>query len=175
MEQNSTNQERTERPEPTAGDANAGPAPKILIDADACPVAIKEIIFRTIKRLNLKLIVVANQTMRVPESDLITVETVSHGADVADNRIVQLMVAGDVVITGDIPLAARVVEGQGIAIGTRGQLYDDKSVHGRLATRNLMDQIRAAGIETSGPKPLSKKDVQNFANTLDRTLTRLRK
>lgn len=149
--------------------------PKILIDADACPVAIKEIIFRTIKRLQIPLIVVANQTMRVPVSDLITVETVPHGADVADNRIVELMVAGDVVITGDIPLAARVVEKQGVAIGTRGQLYDEESVHGRLATRNLMDQIRAAGVETSGPKPLTQKDVQTFANTLDRTLTRLRK
>ena len=83
------------------------------------------------------------------------------------------MEPGQVVITGDIPLAARVVEKEGIAIGTRGELYDDDSVHDRLASRNLMEQFRSAGVETSGPKPQSKKDVQAFANVLDRVLTRL--
>jgi len=146
--------------------------PKILIDADACPGAIKEILFRTVKRLNIRLIVVANQTMRVPESELIQVITVTHGADVADDRIIQLMDAKDIVVTGDIPLAARVVEKSGVAIGTRGELYDEASVHGRLATRNLMEQFRSAGVETSGPRPMTQKDVQTFANVLDRTLTR---
>lgn len=148
---------------------------QILVDADACPAAIKDILYRTTQRLKVMLILVANQTMRVPESDLIQVVTVTHGADVADNRIIEMMNAGDVVITGDIPLAARVVEKSGIAIGTRGELFDDSSVHGRLATRNLMEQFRSAGVETSGPKPLSQKDVQAFANLLDRTLTRFLK
>ena len=152
--------------------SNSSDALKILIDADACPASIKDILFRTAKRLQVQVIVVANQTMRVPESSLIQVITVTDGADVADDRIVELMKSGDIVITGDIPLAARVVDQQGVAIGTRGELYDDKNVHGRLATRNLMEQFRSAGVETGGPKPMSKKDVQTFANQLDRILTR---
>ena len=145
---------------------------KLLVDADACPVALKEILYKTSRRLNVKLVLVANQTMRIPESELIEVITVTDGADVADDRIVELMKEGDIVVTGDIPLAARVVEKSGIAIGTRGELFDDASVHGRLASRNLMEQFRSAGIETGGPKPLSQKDVQTFANLLDKTLTR---
>ncbi|MEM7313446.1 MAG: DUF188 domain-containing protein, partial [Planctomycetota bacterium] len=93
----------------------------------------------------------------------------------ADHKIVEMLDPGDIVITGDIPLAARVVESGGIAIGTRGEIYDDKSVHDRLATRNLMEQFRAAGIETGGPRGQNKKDVQTFANVLDRTLTKLLK
>ncbi len=148
---------------------------RIWVDADACPGAIKQILFRTAKRLEIELILVANQSMRVPESNLIRIITVRDGADVADNRIVELMSPGDVIITGDIPLAARVVEASGIAIGTRGELFDAKTVHSRLASRNLMDQLRSAGMETAGPKPLNQKDVQAFANQLDRTLTRLRR
>ena len=120
----------------------------------------------------METILVANQSISIPPSDVIRRVTVRDGADVADNRIVEWMQPGDVVITGDIPLAARVVDGGGVAIGTRGELYDDASVHGRLAARNLMEQFRSAGMETSGPKPLSQKDVQTFANQLDRTLTR---
>lgn len=115
---------------------------------------------------------VANQSISVPQSDVIRRVTVRDGADVADDRIVELMQPGDIVITGDVPLAARVVQQGGVAIGTRGELYDDASVHERLAARNLMEQFRSAGIDTSGPRPLSQKDVQTFANQLDRTLTR---
>ena len=118
---------------------------------------------------------VANQSMRIPTSDLIHRIAVRDGADIADNLIVDRMEAGDVVITGDIPLAARVVDKGGIAIGTRGELYDDASVRGRLATRNLMEQFRSAGMETSGPKPQNPKDIQTFANQLDRTLTKILK
>lgn len=148
---------------------------KIWVDADACPAAIKDILFRTAKRLEVEMVLVANQSMHVPKSAFIRLMMVPHGADIADNKIVELMQPGNVVITGDIPLAARVVEKEGIAIGTRGELYDDDSVHDRLASRNLMEQFRSAGVETSGPKPLSKKDVQTFANVLDRVLTRLLK
>ncbi len=115
---------------------------------------------------------VANQSSRAPDSTLIQVITVPYGADIADNLIAEKMHTGDIVITGDIPLAARVVEKGGIAIGTRGELYDEKSVHGRLASRNLMEQFRSAGVETGGPKPLGQKDIQAFANQLDRTLTK---
>ena len=145
---------------------------QIWVDADACPAAIKDILYRTAERLELDLILVANQSMQIPNSDFVRLITVSHGADVADQTIVDQMRPDDIVITGDIPLAARVVENSGIAIGTRGELFDDDSVHGRLASRNLMEQFRSAGVETSGPRPLNPKDVQAFANVLDRTLNR---
>jgi len=148
---------------------------RIWIDADACPKAIKDIIFRTSKRLQVPVVLVANQSMYTPTSKLITILTVPHGADIADNRIVEEMNAGDIVITGDIPLAARVVEKKGLAIGTRGELFDANSVQSRLASRNLMEQFRAAGMETSGPKPQNPKDIQAFANQLDRVVTRLLK
>ena len=149
------------------------PSLKLWIDADACPGAIKEILFRVAQRLRVETILVANQSIGIPPSEFIRRMTVRDGADVADDRIIELLQPGDVVVTGDIPLAARVVAKRGIAIGTRGELFDDKSVHGRLAARNLMEQFRAAGMETAGPKPLSQKDIQTFANQLDRTLTRL--
>ncbi len=129
-------------------------------------------LFRTGKRLEIEIILVANQSMRAPTSDLIRIITVRDGADIADNTIVEQMVPGDVVITSDIPLAARVVDKGGIAIGTRGEVFDDASVHGRLASRNVMEHLRSAGMETSGPAPICQKDVQTFANSLDRTLTR---
>lgn len=146
---------------------------RIWIDADACPGPIKEILFRTAKRLEVPTVLVANQSMQIPRSPFIRLMLVTHGANEADDRIIESMSPGDVVITGDIPLAARVVEQEGLAIGTRGELYDDRSVHERLAARDLMEQFRAAGVETSGPKPLNQKDAQAFANQLDRTLTRL--
>ena len=145
----------------------------IYVDADACPVAIKEILFRTAKRLKIETVLIANGGMRIPDSKFIRIETVPHGADIADNRIIELMQAGDIVITGDIPLASRVVKKSGIAIGTRGELYDDESVHSRLATRDLMEQLRSAGVETGGPRPQNTKDVQAFANQLDKIVTRL--
>ncbi len=148
---------------------------KIWVDADACPVAIKEVLFRTANRLKIQTTLVANQSIGIPKSEFISRITVHDGADIADNRIVEMMSAGDVVVTGDIPLAARVVEKDGIAIGTRGELYDDASIHSRLASRNLMEQLRAAGMETAGPKPFNQKDVQSFSNQLDRLLTKLLK
>ena len=145
---------------------------QLWVDADACPAAIKEIVFRAAARLQIETILVANQSIGIPPSEFIRRITVRDGADVADDRIIELMQPGDVVITGDIPLAARVVEKEGLALGTRGELFDDKSVHDRLAARNLMEQFRSAGLDTAGPKPLNQKDVQTFANQLDRTLTR---
>ena len=145
----------------------------IWIDADACPSDIKDVIYRASKRLNIKVVLVANQSVRTPDSKLVSAITVRDGADVADNMIVEKMSADDIVVTGDIPLAARVVEKGGIAIGTRGELFDEGSIQSRLATRNLMEQFRAAGMETSGPKPLNQKDIQTFANQLDRLLTKI--
>ena len=130
---------------------------------------------KTSKRLQIAITFVANQSINVRQSELVQLIVVQDGADVADNMIVELLQAGDIVITQDIPLASRVVEKGGVAIGPRGELLDDKSVHGRLATRNLMEQFRSAGVETRGPKPFDKKDLQTFANTLDRTITRMKK
>ena len=161
------------RPEDETVDSKTAEPPFcIWVDADAVPSAIKDILLRTSKRLEVKLTFVANQSVRIPDSKLVSLITVRDGADIADDMIVELMNPGDVVITQDIPLAARVIEKDGIAIGVRGQLYDDNSIQSRLGTRNLMEQLRAAGMETSGPKPFNSKDVQKFANSLDRTLTR---
>lgn len=155
-------QEKTRRPDP-----------QIWVDADACPADIKSILFQTAKRLKIRVTLVANQPMHTPNSDWVNLIVVPYGADVADHEIARRMQADDVVITGDIPLAARVVEQGGVAIGVRGELMDDGNVHGRLASRNLMEQFRSAGVDTSGPRPLTPKDVQTFANALDRTLTRI--
>ena len=161
--------------ESVASDSLDQPAVKIWVDADACPVAVRSIIFRVAKRLRIETTFVANQTLRVPPVDFIRAITVADGADVADHEIVKRCAADDLVITNDIPRASRVVTKGATAIGMRGQLFDDATVHGRLASRNLMEQLRAAGLETKGPKPLSAKDVQSFANQLDRILTRLMK
>lgn len=148
------------------------PAFHIWVDGDACPAAVKEILFRTAKRTEVPLTVVANQGMHLPRSKFLQLELVPHGADAADDRIVANLRPGDLVITSDIPLAARVVENECTVISTRGELLDDRTVHDRLASRDLMEGFRAAGLETAGPPPLSAKDVQNFANQLDRLMTR---
>jgi uncharacterized protein YaiI (UPF0178 family) len=146
--------------------------PAILVDADACPVAIKEIVYRTAERRNTRCVVVANQPIAIPKSDWIRRITVSSGADQADHAIVEMVKPGDVVIADDIPLAARVIEKGGFVIGSRGDLFDDRNIHSRLAARDLMEQLRSAGMETEGPKPFKPKDAQSFANQLDRTLTK---
>jgi uncharacterized protein YaiI (UPF0178 family) len=148
---------------------------KIWIDADACPAPIREVVFRTSQRLAIEIVMVANQSLRLPSLGRVRIITVRDGADVADQAIVDQMQPGDIVITNDIPLAARVVEKLGVAIGTKGEVFDDATVHARLAARNVMEHFRSAGLETAGPKPLTQKDVQSFANSLDRTLTRMLK
>jgi uncharacterized protein YaiI (UPF0178 family) len=145
---------------------------QIWVDADACPAPIKEILYRTARRLQVEVTLIANQPMHVPSSKLIRLITVPEGADIADDKIVEMLAPGDVVITGDIPLAARVVESSAIAIGVRGEVFDENSVHDRLTSRDLMEQFRSQGIDTRGPAPLTTKNLQTFANTLDRTLAR---
>lgn len=147
----------------------------IWVDADACPVALKDIVFRAAKRLQIKTVLVANGHMNIPKSELFRLILVPSGADKADQKIVELLKSNDLVITGDIPLAAAVVEKGATALGTRGELFDEKNIGERLAMRNAMDHFRSAGMETGGPKPLGKKEVQAFANQLDRMLTKLLK
>lgn len=146
---------------------------KIMIDADACPVAVKEILYRTTKRLELELILVANQFMRIPKSELISSIIVPEGPDEADNRIVEMTEAGDLIITADIPLADRVIKKHGVVIDPRGVLMTDANIGERLATRNLLDELRTGGLETGGPAAYSNKDKQAFSNQLDRFLTQV--
>ena len=147
----------------------------IWVDADACPVVIREILFRAAVRTGVKLTLVANQPVRVPASPLIEQVVVSPGFDVADNEIVKRAGSGDLVITADIPLAAEVM-GHGVhALSPRGELYSTDTIRQRLNMRDFLDTMRASGIHTGGPPALSKSDRQSFANHLDTLLTRYAK
>ena len=147
----------------------------IWVDADACPVVIREILFRAAVRTGVKLTLVANQPVRVPASPLIEQVVVSPGFDVADNEIVKRAGSGDLVITADIPLAAEVM-GHGVhALSPRGELYSTDTIRQRLNMRDFLDTMRASGIHTGGPPALSKSDRQAFANHLDTLLTRYAK
>ena len=145
---------------------------QIWVDADACPNAIKEILFRAAQRAQVPLTLVANQPMRTPPSRFIKAIQVPCGFDVADNRIVQQLEPGDLVITADIPLAALVVEKGGHALNPRGEFYTTENIRERLALRNFMDERRQAGVNTGGPAVLSLSDRQVFANELDRFLAK---
>jgi len=144
----------------------------IWVDADAFPNAAKEILFRAGKRTKTPIILVANKVLRTPPSSLISSVLVPQGDDVADHYIVEHFSSNDLVITGDIPLAAEVLENKGQALNPRGQLYTRENIADRLSMRDFMDNLRANGLETGGPPPLTKKDQQTFANALDRILTR---
>ncbi len=146
----------------------------IWVDADACPVVIKDILYRAAKRTELMLVLVANQMLRVPVSPWIRAVQVPRGFDVADNHIVSVLAAGDLVITADIPLAAAVVDKDAFALNPRGELYSRENVRELLDMRNFMDTLRASGVQTGGPAALSQSDRQAFANRLDRFLAQAR-
>ena len=145
---------------------------QIWVDADACPGEIKELLYRAAERRKIKVTLVANQPLRTPRSSFIDTILVSGGMNVADRRIVELAAAGDLVITADIPLAADVVAKGGQALDPRGELYTDANVGERLATRNLIDELRGGGLITGGPSNFSPRDKQAFANQLDRWLAK---
>ncbi len=147
---------------------------KIWVDADACPVVIKEILFKAADRTGTHLTLVANRPMRIPASCHISFVQVASGLDVADREIAARLAAGDLVITADIPLAAKVIDKGGYALNPRGELYSDDSIQSRLSVRNFMESLRDSGIDTGGPPVLNKGDRQNFANQLDRFLARHR-
>lgn len=144
---------------------------KIWVDADACPVVIKEILFRAAQRTKIPITLVANQYIKIPRSPLISFIKVGSGADVADNEIVKQLVPGDLVITADIPLAAQVVDKGAHGLNPRGELYTEENIRERLGMRDFMDSLRQNGVDTGGPPALNKNDRQNFANQLDRFLT----
>jgi uncharacterized protein YaiI (UPF0178 family) len=146
---------------------------KILVDADACPNVIKDIIFRASIRLKIQTTCFANHAITIPRSPFITRVQVMGGFDVADQKIIDIAEAGDLVITADIPLAAAVIENGAHALNPRGELYTTENIQERLAVRNLMDTLRGVGQNTGGPPPLNKQDQQAFANALDRFLAKI--
>lgn len=148
---------------------------KIWVDADACPVVIKEILFKAADRAQIATTLVANHNVRVPPSRFISFMQVSSGFDIADDEIVKRVNEGDLVITSDIPLADEVIDKQGVALSPRGELYTKENIKSRLNIRDFMDTMRASGVQTGGPAALSQTDRQNFANHLDRIITQFKK
>ncbi|HEY7141466.1 MAG TPA: YaiI/YqxD family protein [Methylomirabilota bacterium] len=144
---------------------------QIWVDADACPKPIKDIVFRAAERLRISTVLVANTPLRIPASPFIRVMRVRRGFDVADREIAELVQAGDVVVTADIPLAAEVIGRGGHALDPRGVLYTSENIPERLAVRNLMAELRTTGLATGGPAPWSRSDSHAFANQLDRLLS----
>ena len=147
----------------------------IWVDADACPGVIKEIIFRAAERRQIQTTLVANQMLRTPPSKYIRAIQVAHGFDVADAHIVEQAVTGDLVVTADIPLAAKVIERGATTLNPRGELYTPATIKERLTMRNFMEELLSAGIETGGPAAFSQADRQAFANQLDRLLAKVPK
>ena len=143
---------------------------QIWVDADACPAVIKEILYRAAQRTRRRLVLDANQMLRVPASPWIHALQVPKGFDVADNHIVAHVAAGDLVITADIPLAAAVIERGANALNPRGEFYSRENVRELLDLRNFMDTLRATGVDTGGPAAFGQADRQAFANRLDRFL-----
>jgi uncharacterized protein len=143
---------------------------KIWVDADACPKIIKEILFRAANRTKISMIFVSNHPIFIPSSPFITRIQVNSGFDVADNKIVQSVESGDLVITADIPLADGVIDQGAIALNPRGELYSKSNIKERLSIRNFSTDLRNSGTKTGGPATITKKEIQSFANHLDRLL-----
>ena len=145
---------------------------KIWVDADACPTVIKEILFRAAERAKIRVVLVANQSIAHPDSDFIRAIQVAQGFDVADNEIVRMAEVGDLVITGDIPLAADVLNKGCYALNPRGELYSKDNIAAVLTMRDFMDTLRGSGTQSGGPKAMNQADRQTFANQLDRLIAK---
>ncbi len=145
---------------------------EIWVDADACPVVIKEILFRAAKRTGIQLTLVANQPVHIPKSPSIRMIQVPSGFDVADNEIVRRCSAGDLIVTSDIPLAAEIIDKGAYALSPRGELYSTDDIRARLNMRDFLDTLRASGIDTGGPPALNHSDRQLFASHLDTLLSK---
>lgn len=144
----------------------------IIIDADACPNTIKDILYRAVTRVKFNLILVANKPLSIPKSNYIRSVVVGAGFDVADQHIIDITTPGDLIITADIPLADAVIKKGAFALNPRGEFYTQDNIKQKLSIRNLMDEIRSTGQLTGGPAPLSGKDNQKFANALDSFLAK---
>lgn len=143
---------------------------RIWVDADACPVAIKEMLYRAAKRTSVQVTLVANQFIETPASKFINAVQVAKGFDVADNEIVRRCEVGDLVITGDIPLADEVISKGCLALSPRGELFTSENIKPRLNMRDFLETMRSSGLHTGGPAALSASDKQAFGNQLDKWL-----
>ena len=141
---------------------------KIWVDADACPKAVKEILYRVAERTEIFVTLVANSPLHLPSSSFINLIQVGSGADIADDEIADKCEAGDLIITADIPLAARVVEKGAQALDPRGTVYDKNNIGQVLSMRNFMNELRGSGVETGGPSGFGQKEKFKFANALDK-------
>jgi hypothetical protein len=148
---------------------------RIWVDADACPGAIKDILYRAAERTQIYVTLVANKSLHTPRSPWIQLVEVARGFDVADGHIVSAVEPGDLVVTADIPLAAAVVEKDASALNPRGEFYSRENVRELLDLRNFMQTLRSTGVDTGGPSAFSQSDRQAFANQLDRFLARQRR
>jgi uncharacterized protein YaiI (UPF0178 family) len=144
---------------------------QIWVDADACPNVVKDILYRAADKRHVMMTLVANQWLKVPISPYIRTLQVPSGFDVADNKIAQEVVPGDLVITADIPLAAQVVAKGAYALNHRGQFYTKDNIQEQLALRDFLSELRSGGVVTTGPSPINQADRQAFANQLDRFIT----
>jgi uncharacterized protein len=144
----------------------------IWVDADACPVVIKEMLFRAARRTGVAVTLVANQFLRVPPSPVIRAIQVPAGFDAADALIAERVAPGDLVITGDIPLAAAVLQKHAAALDPRGNWYTPGTIEERLRMRAMLDELRGSGVDTGGPAAFSQRDSKTFAGELDRWLAR---
>ena len=148
---------------------------RLWVDADACPAVIREILYKAAERTHIRLILVANRNIRIPKSRNIEFRKVHSGPDVADKTIIDNIGPDDLVITSDIPLAAKVVEKGGRGINPRGEMYSPENIREILSNRDFMDALRASGMETGGPPPFTNRDKQMFANSLDQALAKWKK
>ena len=147
----------------------------IWVDADAVPNLIRDILYKASRRTGTQLTLVANQFIQTPRDKNINSVQVPQGFDVADNEIVLRVKKDDLVITGDIPLAAEVLEKGAHALNPRGEMYDPDTIGQKLNMRDFMDSMRSSGVQTGGPPPMNAGDRQQFANHLDRYLTKYAK
>ena len=145
---------------------------QIWVDADACPVVIREILYRAAKRKQIMVTFVANQNIPLPSSPYLTMLQVEQGFDIADDEIAKRANAGDIVITSDIPLAAEVLEKEAFVLTSRGERYTKNNIKARLNMRDFMETMRSSGVQTGGPPPLNQRDRQMFANGLDQLLAK---
>ena len=143
---------------------------KIWVDADACPKAAKEILYRVAKRTEISVTLVANSPLHLPPSSFIDLIQVGSGADIADDEIADKCEAGHLISTADIPLAARVVEKGAQALDPRGTIYGKNNIGQILSMRNFMDELRGSGVETGGPSGFGQKEKFKFANALDKLI-----
>ncbi|ODV42523.1 hypothetical protein AWV79_26245 [Cupriavidus sp. UYMMa02A] len=145
---------------------------QVLVDADACPVVVKEMLYRAAQRVEVCVTLVANKYLRTPPSRFIKALQVPAGFDAADDRIVELIISGDLVITADIPLAAASLEKGAHVLDPRGIWFSLENIQERLTMREVMEQLRSSGIDTGGPAPYAAQDGKAFAGQLDRFLAR---